>query len=84
MSSGWNRVDVQRSPLFNGIASGTPFYFVHSYAASAVPSEVARAFYGGPFSAAAQDGRVFGVQFHPEKSSDAGLRVLRNFVELPS
>jgi imidazoleglycerol phosphate synthase glutamine amidotransferase subunit HisH len=69
------------SPLFDGIASGTSFYFVNSYAASNVPHEIARADYGGAFTAAVQNGRVFGVQFHPEKSSTAGLRVLRNFVE---
>ena len=69
------------SPLFDGIANGASFYFVNSYAASDVPHEVARADYGGSFTAAVQNGRVFGVQFHPEKSSHAGLRVLRNFVE---
>ena len=79
---GWNRVDVTPSPLLAGIASGTPFYFVHSYAATDAASEIGRAYYGGAFTAAAQDRRVFGVQFHPEKSSTAGLRVLRNFVEL--
>ena len=79
---GWNRVEVGSTPLFAGVASGTPFYFVHSYAATDVASEVGRAYYGGAFTAAAQDRRVFGVQFHPEKSSTAGLRVLRNFVEL--
>lgn len=77
---GWNRVTANGSPLFEGIASGTSFYFVNSYAASNAPNEVARADYGGPFTAAVQSGRVFGVQFHPEKSSTAGLRVLRNFV----
>jgi glutamine amidotransferase len=77
---GWNRVTTNGSPLFEGIESGTSFYFVNSYAASNVPDEIARADYGGPFTAAVQNGRVFGVQFHPEKSSTAGLRVLRNFV----
>ena len=77
---GWNRVTTNGSPLFEGIASGTSFYFVNSYAASNAPDEIARADYGGPFTAAVQNGRVFGVQFHPEKSSTAGLRVLRNFV----
>ncbi|HEX3110161.1 MAG TPA: imidazole glycerol phosphate synthase subunit HisH [Thermoanaerobaculia bacterium] len=77
---GWNRVTANGSPLFEGIASGTSFYFVNSYAASNVPNEIARADYGGPFTAAVQSGRVFGVQFHPEKSSTAGLRVLGNFV----
>ncbi len=69
------------SPLFDGIPDGTAFYFVNSFAASNVSSEIARADYGGPFTAAVQQGRIFGVQFHPEKSSTAGLRVLRNFVE---
>ncbi|HXG59690.1 MAG TPA: imidazole glycerol phosphate synthase subunit HisH [Thermoanaerobaculia bacterium] len=78
---GWNRVSLAvPDPLFHGIADGTSFYFVHSYAASEVPSEIARAAYGRPFSAAVRSGRVCGVQFHPEKSSAAGLRVLRNFV----
>ncbi len=69
------------SPLFEGIPTGTAFYFVNSFAASNVSSEIARADYGGPFTAAVQQGQIFGVQFHPEKSSTAGLRVLRNFVE---
>jgi glutamine amidotransferase len=77
---GWNRVITNGSPLFEGIAAGTSFYFVNSYAASNAPNEIARADYGGPFTAAVQNDRVFGVQFHPEKSSTAGLRVLRNFV----
>jgi len=76
---GWNRVTC-RGPLFDGIASGTAFYFVNSYAARNATSEIARADYNGAFTAAVQHGRVFGVQFHPEKSSTAGLRVLRNFL----
>ena len=76
---GWNRIRAS-SPLFDGIADATSFYFVNSYAAFNAPCEVARGDYGGPFTAAAQQGRVFGVQFHPEKSSTAGLQVLRNFI----
>src|SRR5205823_12070165 len=68
---GWNRVTTNGSPLFEGVAPKTSFYFVNSYAASNVPSEIARADYGGPFTAAVENGRVFGVQFHPEKSSRA-------------
>lgn len=69
---GWNRVQW---------SWGTDaYYFVNSYAARNVPSEVATADYGGSFTAAVQHGHVFGVQFHPEKSSAAGLRVLRNFL----
>lgn len=77
---GWNRVRG-RGPLFDGIGDETPFYFVNSYAARGVRSETASADYGGRFTAAAQNGRVFGVQFHPEKSSAAGLRVVRNFLQ---
>jgi glutamine amidotransferase len=77
---GWNRVTITPAPLFDGIDSGTSFYFVNSYAASSRADEIATADYCGPFTAAVQRGRVFGVQFHPEKSSSAGLRVLRNFV----
>jgi glutamine amidotransferase len=76
---GWNRVSA-RTPLFDGIAPETPFYFVNSYAARGADDEIAFADYNGRFTAAVQRERVFGVQFHPEKSSTAGLRVLRNFV----
>lgn len=76
---GWNRVTA-RGPLFDGIVNREPFYFVHSYAARRAADEIATADYNGPFTAAVQRERVFGVQFHPEKSSGAGLRVLRNFI----
>ena len=73
---GWNRVASDTA-----LVPCASFYFVNSYAASNVPSEIARADYGGPFTAAAQSGRIFGVQFHPEKSSTAGLQLLRNFMQ---
>jgi glutamine amidotransferase len=76
---GWNRVQG-RGPLFDDIPYATPFYFVNSYAARGADDEIASADYNGPFTAAVQRERIFGVQFHPEKSSAAGLRVLRNFV----
>jgi glutamine amidotransferase len=79
---GWNRITATEaggSALFKGVEEGM-FYFVNSYAAMNAPDEIARADYGGPFTAAVQRERVFGVQFHPEKSSAAGLRVLRNFI----
>jgi glutamine amidotransferase len=79
---GWNRVTVTRSPsLFDGLPEQTAFYFVNSYAATSVPDEVAHATYGSPFTAAVSRGTLSGLQFHPEKSSSAGLKVLRNFVE---
>lgn len=79
---GWNRVSVIENVLFEGIPDGTPFYFVNSYRAVDVDEKdtLATASYGEPFVAAVGSGSVCGVQFHPEKSSDAGLRVLRNFV----
>jgi glutamine amidotransferase len=76
---GWNRVSA-RGSLFESIAPETPFYFVNSYAARGAEDEIASADYNGPFTAAVQRERVFGLQFHPEKSSQAGLRVLRNFI----
>jgi glutamine amidotransferase len=72
---GWNRVTSTAPIVGDGV-----YYFVNSYAATSTPHEIARADYGGPFTAAVQNGRVFGVQFHPEKSSSAGLEVLRNFI----
>lgn len=81
---GWNRLAFpsgDASLLFAGVPAGTPVYFVNSYAARGAEHEVASAEYDGAFTAAVRAGRVFGVQFHPEKSSDAGLRVLQNYVE---
>lgn len=76
---GWNRLRG-RGPLFEGIEEEF-FYFVNSYAVRAAPDETAGAEYNGRFTAAVQVERVFGVQFHPEKSSTAGLRLLRNFIQ---
>ncbi len=79
---GWNTVSYPTpSPLFDGVAEDSAFYFVHSY--RLVPEDASRvigsATHGEPFAAAVQIGSVFGVQFHPEKSSAAGLAVLANF-----
>lgn len=68
-------------PLFEGIPSGTYFYFTHSYIAPAIDAAVATTTHSVTFPCAVQRGNVFGLQFHPEKSSDAGAQVLRNFVE---
>ena len=81
---GWEPVHWRReSPLTEGIESGAAFYFVHSYVPRP-PAEVVlgSAVYGDEFAAAVAHGRVFGVQFHPEKSSAAGLRLLANFTAL--
>ena len=78
---GWNCLSFPRpTRLFAGIAEGTQMYFTHSYAAPVVPATAAITTYGTPFSAAVEDGLVSGVQFHPEKSGEAGLRVLRNWL----
>jgi glutamine amidotransferase len=78
---GWSPVRWEReSRLTEGISSETPFYFVHSFAARPEPGELlGSAAYGERFCCAAERGNVFGVQFHPEKSSAAGLRLLSNF-----
>jgi imidazole glycerol-phosphate synthase subunit HisH len=78
---GWSPVRWERdSRLAEGIDSETPFYFVHSFAPRALPAELlGSAAYGSRFSCAAERDNVFGVQFHPEKSSAAGLRLLSNF-----
>jgi imidazole glycerol-phosphate synthase subunit HisH len=77
---GWNSLDAQEpSRLLEGIAPGSQVYFTHSYAAPVTPEAVATCGHGTSFAAAVETDNVFGVQFHPEKSSDAGLRILRNF-----
>ena len=80
---GWNEVHQTRChPLWQGIDDGSRFYFVHSYyAAPARDEEMAgRCDYGLPFAAALAREQLFAVQFHPEKSDRAGLRLLRNFL----
>ncbi len=68
------------SRLVEGIESETPFYFVHSFAPSPAGEDLlGSAAYGARFACAAERDNVFGVQFHPEKSSGAGLRLLSNF-----
>lgn len=83
---GWAEIEwVNPSPLDEGTSDGTAFYFAHSFVVDPVPEELlAVASYGGPFPCAAGRDNVFGVQFHPEKSSSAGLRIIRNFVQLAS
>lgn len=85
---GWNSVSpiTSQGGLFDGITEGTDFYFVHSYAfVTEDPADVlATADYGIPVTAAVRSGNVWGTQFHPEKSSRAGFRLLRNFIEGPT
>jgi len=80
---GWNSLTCHEgSRLLRGIPSGSFVYFTHSYSAPVVKETVARCEYGGEFSAAVEQGNLFGVQFHPEKSGDLGLQLLNNFCSL--
>lgn len=83
---GWNELNIQRNhPLVEGVA-GEHAYFVHSYYAAPDDENavVASTGYGGDFPSviANEDGTIFGTQFHPEKSGETGLQILRNFVDL--
>jgi imidazole glycerol-phosphate synthase subunit HisH len=79
---GWNTLSIgRRSALLDGIADGAQVYFTHSYAAPVTEATIASTEHGIEFAAVVERDNVFGVQFHPEKSSDAGLRILKNFIE---
>ena len=82
---GWNSLTFPNpSPLFKGVEPGSYVYFVHTFCAlPAHPADVlAVTDYGGPVTAAVGRGNVYGCQFHPEKSGETGLQILRNFGEL--
>jgi len=82
---GWNQIDIQRpSPLLEDVPDGSFFYFVHSYYVdSAEPSDcLATTEYGLDYTSIAARDNVFGVQFHPEKSQQVGLHMLRNFARM--
>ena len=82
---GWNSIEIQKqgSPLLEGIDNGEHFYFTHSFAVPDSFATIATTTHSITFPSIVQWRQtVFGVQFHPEKSSDAGARVLRNFAEL--
>lgn len=81
---GWNSLRYLRpSPLLEGVPEGSYVYFVHSYMAFAREEDVAAyAEYGTKVTALVQHGNVYGTQFHPEKSGETGLRILRNFGRL--
>ena len=70
------------SRLLRGVTPGSFVYFTHSWRAPVSEDTAAKTMYGGAFTSAAERGNVMGVQFHPEKSAETGLRVLRNFLEL--
>ena len=82
---GWNSLSFQNdAPLFRGLPQGAWVYFVHSYCAVPEREEdvIARTDYGASVVAAVRRGNVYGCQFHPEKSGEVGLQILKNFGEL--
>jgi imidazole glycerol phosphate synthase glutamine amidotransferase subunit len=79
---GWSQLEIGcPSGVLTGIASGSFVYYCHSYYGPVTRESVAVTEYGQQFAAAVEIGNVWAVQFHPEKSSEVGLRVLRNFLE---
>lgn len=80
---GWNQLHLRRpSRLLEGIPEGSHVYYTHSYFAPVVEQTIATTDYGCEFSAAVENNNLFAVQFHPEKSGETGLAILRNFVRL--
>jgi len=92
---GWNALQAPRGPtgsaphnrelggrILAKLQPGAHVYFTHSYAAPVTTDCVAATTHAETFSAVVERGNVFGVQFHPEKSSDAGLHIIRNFLEV--
>ena len=81
---GWNSLENVRadSRLLSGINSGDFVYFTHSWRAPISADTAAATLYGGAFTAAVERNNVMGVQFHPEKSAETGMKVLENFLEL--
>jgi glutamine amidotransferase len=80
---GWNSIAIQRdASIVDEVPTGSQVYFTHSYVAPVTGDTVAVTEHGERFAAVVQRAHISGVQFHPEKSGDIGLRILRNFVEL--
>lgn len=82
---GWNSINIERrSPITSDIAFGARFYFLHSYCfrCDLDGNEIASVEYGSKFSSIVQNGNIYGVQFHPEKSHVNGVRLLQNFASL--
>jgi glutamine amidotransferase len=80
---GWNSLDIRReASIVDGVPAGAQVYYTHSYIAPVTDDTVAVTEHGEPFAAIVQHGQIAGVQFHPEKSGDVGLRILKNFLEL--
>jgi imidazole glycerol-phosphate synthase subunit HisH len=82
---GWNSLEIRKpSRLLAGVPTGTQAYFTHSYAADVTDEAVATTTHAAPFASVVETEQLFGVQFHPEKSGESGIRMLRNFVNLCS
>lgn len=81
---GWNSLEIKKqTPILENVKNGEYVYFVHSYyAADCENSVTAVSDYGAPLTASVQAGNIFGCQFHPEKSGETGLKILRSFVAL--
>ncbi len=79
---GWNVIKDLKSDLFKGVKENEYMYLVHSYYAEHCKETIAKTDYGINYASALQHNNFYGVQFHPEKSSLAGARILRNFIEL--
>jgi glutamine amidotransferase len=78
---GWNRLAIeQTAPIVAGVATGSQVYFTHSFVAPVTADTVAVTEHGEPFAAIVQRDHVAGVQFHPEKSGEIGLQILRNWL----
>ena len=80
---GWNALDIEREASITAdVPNGAQVYFTHSFAAPVTGDTVAVTDHGERFGAIVQRGQIAGVQFHPEKSGEVGLTILRNFLEL--
>lgn len=79
---GWNSINNLKGPLFKGIKNNSFVYYVHSFYAEMGNATVATTDYTNPFSAALNKDNFYAVQFHPEKSGEAGESILKNFIEL--
>ena len=78
---GWNKINVTQNKLLTGIKDQTRFYFCHSYYFSLtnLKDSIAETNYGIKFCTAFNSENIYGVQFHPEKSLDHGMRIIKNF-----
>ena len=82
---GWTRLQTVKSdPLIVGVADGSYAYFVHSFVCPDGEATLARADYGTVVPAVVRNGNRWGCQFHPERSAEAGARILKNFLEIPA